>query len=197
MNHLAHALLASHADDAMVGALLGDFVKGDDGRHYPPAVRFEIDLHRRIDVYTDAHPQVREALGRFSAGRRRFAGIALDVHFDHLLARDWSRHCDEPLPAFAARVYGALQRFGPPLPAALAQLSERLSRHDGLTAYRDFDTVVLALDRIARRLSRGGDQLRACEIDLRRESLPLAAHFDAFFPALRAFVAAERARLKA
>lgn len=45
MNFLAHVFLARQDDEAMLGALLGDFVGS-------------ADLHRKIDSYTDRHPEV-------------------------------------------------------------------------------------------------------------------------------------------
>ena len=61
MNYLAHVYLARHGDAAMVGAMLGDFVKANDVANYPPDIAREITLHRHIDSYTDSHPVVREA----------------------------------------------------------------------------------------------------------------------------------------
>jgi len=197
MNHLAHAFLARHAGDAMVGALLGDFIKGDADAGYRADIRYEIRLHRRVDAFTDGHPAVRAAIARFAPGRRRFAGIALDLLFDHHLATRWDAHASEPLPAFTARVYRALREFDQPLPPALAAFGERLARDDGLAAWRDYPTVARALDRTAHRLSRGGDLLRACGVDLDVHADALAAAFDAFFPELLGYVAAQRAEAAA
>ena len=43
VNYLAHAWLARHSDDAILGAILGDFVFGQSGlQDWPPAVRAEM-----------------------------------------------------------------------------------------------------------------------------------------------------------
>src|SRR5690606_2793910 len=121
MNYLAHAWLARHGDDAILGALLGDFVHGQATLpDWPPVVRAEIVRHRRIDRYTDDHPAVVAARALFG-GLRRYAGIVLDVYFDHRLARDWTRwnHAlagDVPLEDFTARVYRVLARHRDALP---------------------------------------------------------------------------------
>lgn len=47
MNYLAHLLLASHSDAAMLGAFLGDFVKGRDYLAFDPEIRRDILVHRR------------------------------------------------------------------------------------------------------------------------------------------------------
>jgi acyl carrier protein phosphodiesterase len=198
VNHLAHALLAAHDDRAIVGALLSDVVKGRGPDAYSPAVKAEILLHRHVDVFTDAHPAVRAALARFAPGRRRFAGIALDVHFDHVLARGWARHGDGgALEAFSLRVCDAIDSFDEALPPVLATMSARWRRHGGLASYRDPDAVGFALDRLSERLSRGGEHLRAAREDLRVNAAVLDAAFEDLWPDLRAYVAATRATLLA
>lgn len=193
MNYLAHVWLARHGDEAMLGALLGDFVFGqaalDD---WPPAVRAEIVLHRRIDRYTDDHPAVLALRERFPDGRRRYAGIALDVFFDHCLARDWATWSDEPLAGFTDRFYAVLLAALPSLPPRLQQIAPSIAAHDWLGSYRHRASVDRAVTRIATRLSRNGDKLVACLDDLRRHEAAVEAAFADFFPDLVAFVAAER-----
>lgn len=197
MNYLAHVYLARHDDDAMVGALLGDFVFGSSGPDaWPEPMRGEILRHRRIDRFTDAHPAVAAVRARFPDGRRRYAGIALDVYFDHRLARDWARWSDEPLAAFTARFYAALLRHRPRLPERLRGLAPMMAAHDWLGSYADREIVDRAVARIATRLSRNGDKLVACLDDLRLHEGAVDAAFDAFFPDLVAFVAADRAAEK-
>ena len=83
VNYLAHAWLSRYSTDSLVGGMLGDFVKGRiDGRFSDP-VCTGIRLHRAIDNYTDKHPLFRASRARISARRRRFAGIMVDVFYDH------------------------------------------------------------------------------------------------------------------
>ena len=59
MNHLAHLVLAGPDPDHRLGALLGDHVKGRLAlQTLPDGLRSGVVLHRRIDVWTDAHPAV-------------------------------------------------------------------------------------------------------------------------------------------
>ena len=194
MNYLAHVYLARHDADAMLGALLGDFVFGTSGpQAWPEPVRGEILRHRRIDRFTDAHPAVVAVRERFPDGRRRYAGIALDVYFDHRLARDWPRWSSEPLHAFSTRFYAHLLENRARLPERLRAIAPLMARHDWFGSYRERTSVDRAVARIATRLSRNGDRLVACLDDLARHEAAAAAAFDALFPALVAFVDAERA----
>ena len=47
MNYLAHAWLARHSDEAILGAILGDFVFGQSTlQDWPVSIRSEIVRHR-------------------------------------------------------------------------------------------------------------------------------------------------------
>ncbi len=194
VNYLAHAWLARHSDDAILGAILGDFVFGQSGlQDWPPAVRAEIVRHRRIDLYTDAHPAVVVARGLFDdAGLRRYAGIVLDVHFDHCLARHWQRWNDAPLADFTARVYRVLDEHRDELPSRLRAIAPRMAAHDWLGSYVQRGNVDHAVRGIATRLSRNGDKLVACLDVLRVEEARIEAAFEAFFPDLVDAAAAMR-----
>ena len=159
MNYLAHLYLAQHSDEAMLGAMLGDFVGGSNLGDYPPAVRREIQVHRRIDSYTDAHPDVLAIKALFPQGPRRYAGILLDVYFDHLLARDWPAHHPQPLDEFSRRAYRVLLQHASHLPDRLRTIAPLMTAGDWLGSYRARATVDRAVERIAHRLSRRGDQL--------------------------------------
>lgn len=196
MNYLAHLYLAAPDPEAMLGAMLGDFVFGLAAlADYSAVERREILVHRRVDRYTDDHPVVTEARSLFAPGLRRYAGIALDVYYDHLLARDWTRHADEPLDRFSARFYAHLLSQQSRLPERLQDIAPRLAAHDWLGSYRRRESVDLAVTRIATRLSRNGDRLVACLDDLRLHEAHIAAGFGEFFPRLQAYTVQARAAL--
>lgn len=192
VNFLAHLFLARHSDDAMLGAMLGDFV-GTAGLHrYGPEVQREILLHRKIDSYTDRHPEVLEAKRHFPEGRRRYAGILLDVYFDHLLARDWARFHGGDLDAFTRHFYGVLLAQIHVLPPRLQRIAPNMAANDWLGSYRNRDVIDRAVTGIATRLSRNSEKLIECLPILRRHEADVEARFDAFFPQLQAYVAQTR-----
>ena len=196
MNYLAHAWLSRESDDAILGAILGDFVRGEtDSLDWPATVRTEIQRHRHIDIFTDAHPAVVAARGLFPDGKRRFAGIVLDVYFDHLLARDWlhwnTATGGEPdLDAFTTRVYRVLLARLDALPPRLRRIAPRMAATDWLGSYRERRNVDGVVRGIATRLSRGREQLIACLDDLRAHEPACEAAFVSFFPDLIAHAAA-------
>lgn len=191
MNYLAHLHLGGERPAQLLGSLYGDFVKGPLEGRFPAELEAAIRLHRHIDSFTDSHPLVRQSLARFPDGRRRYAGIVLDVFFDHCLARDWSHYCDQPLQHFTRTVYRALADE-PALPGRLAQIAPLMAAQDWLGSYRDFETVGDALAGIARRLSRP-EGLAGAMSELRGLYNALSDDFAAFYPRLQAFAQAARA----
>jgi acyl carrier protein phosphodiesterase len=188
MNFLAHLYLARHSDDAMLGALLGDFVGTAALGRYNAEVQREILLHRKIDSYTDRHPAVLDAKRHFPEGRRRYAGILLDVYFDHLIARDWPRYHGADLDQFNRHFYQVLLAKLPELPDRLKLIAPHMAQGDWLGSYRDRDSVDFAVSRIATRLSRNGDKLVECIPLLRRHEAEVEQRFEDFFPDLVQYV---------
>lgn len=196
MNHLAHALLAAPDEDLMLGGLIADFLRGRIDPARPRGVRAGIALHRSIDVFTDAHPQVVAARALFEPPYRRYAGILLDVWFDHLLARGWDRLGIGSLHAFSRDVQALLARRAAEVPAPMHGFVRYLRAHDLPERYADLGTIGHVLRGLSARLSRAnplGDALPIVE----RHAEALDRRFEAFFPDLQAHVRAERERLDA
>ncbi|OLF55533.1 ACP phosphodiesterase [Pseudomonas chlororaphis] len=187
MNYLAHLHLGGQRPGQLLGSLYGDFVKGRLQGQFAPEIEAAIQLHRSIDIFTDRHPLVGESLSRFSLTRRRYAGIVLDVFFDHCLARDWALYADRPLASFTSDVYRVLAAE-PRLPERLAQIAPHMAAHDWLGSYREFEVLEQVLRGIARRLSRP-EELAAAMGELERLYQPLSEDFRAFYPQLQAFAA--------
>lgn len=185
MNYLAHLHLGGQQPEQLLGSLYGDFVKGPLQGRFPLPLEAAIRLHRQIDVYTDSHPLVLEALARFPRERRRYAGIILDVFFDHCLAVHWRDYNDQPLEQFTGRFYQVLT-MQPDLPGRLAQIAPSMAADDWLGSYREFAVLEQVFRGIARRLSRpeGMDGAMA-EVEVLYE--PLMEDFRSFYPELQAF----------
>lgn len=187
MNYLAHLHLGGAEPQQLLGSLYGDFVKGSLEGRFPPALEAAIRLHRHIDTFTDAHPLVLNALARFPRQRRRFAGIALDVFFDHCLALHWNDYAQQPLADFTRQFYRVLLAE-PGLPGRLARIAPFMAADDWLGSYRDFAVLEQVFDGIARRLSRP-EGLQGVTAELEDLYEPLTADFRAFYPQLQGFVA--------
>ena len=196
MNHLAHALLGAADDDLMFGGLIADFLRGGIDPALPRGVRIGIALHRSIDRYTDAHAEVVAARALFIAPYRRYAGILLDIWFDHLLARDWNRYADMALPAFSRRVQQLLLARADELPPRMPGFVRYMIDNGLPAAYADAGVIERVLQGVARRLARANPVATALP-QLQARAIALDRHFAAFFPDLVAHVQGERVRLAA
>ena len=192
MNYLAHIYLARHSDDAMFGALLGDFVKMDGASQFDLTIAREILLHRKIDSYTDQHPIIQHARSLFVAQRRRYAGIALDIFYDHVLIKHWTRYSDLDLDLFITEFYQSLLSRQPLFPENLAYIAPRLVEQDWLRSYAEIAGVSTAIHRVSSRLSRNGQLLKETSIDLEANYKILEQGFMDFFPELIDYVAQQR-----
>lgn len=191
MNFLAHLVLSGpHDDDLLVGNFAAEAVRGRAAvAAFPPAVQRGIRLHRLIDSFTDEHPVVRRSTARLrAAGLGKWAGVAADVGYDHLLARDFARYHyapAEPLPAFAQRMYALLHRRRPELPERLQHMFNYMRDGDWLTGYAHPEGLTRALQGLSRRvpgaavLATGGPAFMA-------ELPAYEADFREFWPELRA-----------
>jgi acyl carrier protein phosphodiesterase len=186
MNFLAHLYLADSNNDSLIGHLLGDFVKGRAVYNYSRPIQSAIMFHRRVDSFCDTHPITRISRNRISPSRRRFAGIIVDVCYDHFLACQWQRFQSEPLSDFSSRIYAALKRDCTPLPERLGTVLSRMISHDWLRGYLELDHVGIALDRIADRLS-CGERFKGGIADIRGHYTTLQNDFLAFFPEMVRF----------
>lgn len=186
MNYLAHLHLGGPQPSDMLGSLYGDFVKGPLNGQWPTNIEAGIRLHRQIDAYTDSHPLVLQAKQRFPSERRRYAGILIDLFFDHCLAMHWNEYADEPLSIFTARAYQALQDEETKLPGKLALIAPRMAAQDWLSSYRNFSVMEQVVTAMSRRLSRP-EGLAGGALELERLYEPLQRDFHDFYPLLQVF----------
>ena len=154
MNYLAHILLSGDNLDTQVGGLLGDFVKGPLQGQYPESVEEGIFLHRQLDAFTDAQPEVRNLIRTFSPQWRRFAGIIIDIVFDHLLAIHWQEYHSLSLEQFCQRFYRHLNTCQSWLPANAQQFNQRAATVGWLQSYANQELLPTILNRVGERLRR-------------------------------------------
>ncbi len=186
MNFLIHLYVADINGDSLLGHFLGDFVKGRHLNKYDEILKSAIRFHRRIDSFSDSHPVITTCRQRFKPPWRRFAGVIVDVCYDHFLARHWKNYSLEPLRAFTHRVYAQLCVDNALLDATSRHVLERMIAHDWLGSYANLENVGFALDRIAGRLSRGEVFLGSIS-EIKAQYRELEEDFHCFFPDLLSF----------
>jgi acyl carrier protein phosphodiesterase len=154
VNYLAHLFLAGATAESLIGNLAGDFVKGRIGDDVPLAIAEGIRHHRHVDAFTDSHASVASFRRVIIPEHGHYARVIADVFFDHFLAADFTRYAPEPVDAFLARVYIAIDPHIEELPDRLRVVYPRMRDEAWLRSYQTLDGIGMALTGISHRLSR-------------------------------------------
>ncbi len=173
MNHLAHLVLAGPDEGLRLGAFLGDHIKGlvaleDLPERWADGVR----LHRRIDRLCDQHPSTRSLVRTWGGPWRRYGPIILDVLFDTMLTRHWSRFGPVALGEFAEQIDLMLSQHQASLPDRLVRFAVWARANDLWQRYDDPVMLQIIFDGIERRhgrrspLSEGLAQLAVWEPEI-------------------------------
>lgn len=186
MNHLAHLFLAPDSPQARVGSLLGDFARGVVPGDLPAQVRKGLYHHRAVDAFTDRHPEVIASKRLFSAQRRRFAGVALDILYDHYLLRNWKLFSHVESDTFIDQVYRELEAHLALMPEPMQRVTQQIVRHDWFHSYRDLENIGYALDRVAGRI-RFTNAFSGIIEEIAEHDDELERRFLQFFPELKHF----------
>ena len=181
MNYLAHMLCSDETPSSMLGNFLADFVKGDVEGRFQPEVVEGIKHHRRADHFTDTHEAFAASRRLVSPSRRRYAGVIIDVLYDHFLATSWDRYCSTGLDEFVGRIYENLGRLGAGTPHPVPLIIEKMVAEDWLRSYRTIDGIDLTFRRISQRVLRDNPLSTAGE-ELKKNYDRLGDHFHSFFP---------------
>lgn len=88
MNYLAHIYLADNSEENMLGNFLGDFVNKSLENEFEQSIRKGIIMHKKLDTFTDSHPDFMRSRKRISKNNRRLAGVLIDIFYDHFLAKN-------------------------------------------------------------------------------------------------------------
>ena len=151
MNFLAHALLAGDTPALIVGGVVGDWIKGTLPGELPDDLARGVALHRAIDHFAESHPAFNRSRSRVSAERRRYAGVLVDVFYDHLLARNWAAIHQQPLNEYCENVYRLVHERLNDLPVSARPALELMAKEDWLTSYVHIDGIADVLARMSRR----------------------------------------------
>lgn len=170
MNFLGHLLVSGDDPLVITGNFMADAVKGRDLSGHPENIQRGIRLHRRIDTYTDQHAITLQGRERLRAHCGKFAGVALDIFYDHCIASTWSEA--EPLHGFTRRMYVLLDAHTHLMPERTRRMLPYMVRGDWLASYATLEGIGSALTGLAHRVPNGAVLIGAERV--------LAAHREAY-----------------
>ncbi len=151
LNFLAHALLAGDQPALIVGGVSGDWIKGTLPGALPSDLARGVALHRAIDSYAETNPAFCRSRARFSPQRRRYAGILVDIFYDHLLAQNWAALHHQTLHSYSSFVYGLIGVRLKDLPSEAHGALKMMAHEDWLSSYAHIEGIADVLQRMSHR----------------------------------------------
>jgi acyl carrier protein phosphodiesterase len=186
VNFLAHALLAGDTPALVVGGVVGDWIKGPLPGSLPADLARGVALHRAIDSHAETHPAFRQSRARMSAARRRYAGVLVDVFYDHLLASAWDDLHPRPFAEYRAGVYRQVAGRLAELPPHSHFALELMAEQDWFLSYAHVEGIADVLARMSRR-ARRPNPLAGGEAELLADAAGFRADFQTWLVDARVF----------
>ena len=194
MNYLAHIFLSGDNELVKIGNFMADGIRGKDYEKFHPDIKKGILLHREIDTYTDAHPVFRKSTKRLHAKYHHYAGVIIDVYYDHFLAKNWNRYTDGSLRLYVSNFYKSLEKNYDHLTPRTKQILPIMLDHNWLMSYATAEGISNILVQMDRRTG-NRSQMRFASEDLMNSYKHFEYEFQIFFEELRKFSAEKLASL--
>lgn len=187
MNFLAHLYLSGNSTELMIGNFIGDSVKGKNYKKYSNGIIEGITLHRKIDTYTDNHQIVMKSKIRLRPNYHKYAGVIVDVFYDHFLAANWIDYSPVPLYEYAQSVYNIMTDNLNNLPERTKEMLPYMVLGNWLVRYAKIDGIDRALKGMATRTKFRSNMEHAAG-DLEKDYHLYETEFKTFFPELIKYV---------
>lgn len=187
MNFLAHIYLSDDNDHIKIGNFMADGIRGKNFDTFPVDIQKGIALHRAIDTYTDAHPIFRESTKKLHSRYHHYAGVIVDIFYDHFLAKNWTVYSNENLEEYIQQFYQSLQDNKPFLTERTIGMMPYLIKQNWLSSYQTVDGIKNILTQMDRR-TKNESKMRFATEELREFYTEFEKEFTVFFEDLRAHV---------
>jgi hypothetical protein len=187
MNFLSHLYLAGNSEGLIIGNFIADSVKGSSYKDFSKEIQQGIVLHRKIDAFTDSHPIVELSKQRLREKYRKYAGVIVDIYYDHYLAINWEKFSDIELKIFAENVYAIIKENHSILPLKSVQFTRYMLEHNILLNYSKLEGIEKVLYGMSRRAKFESNMEHAIH-DLKEHFTLFENEFAIFFPELQQYV---------
>lgn len=184
MNFLAHIYLSGDNDLVKIGNFMADGIRGKQYENFPYEIQKGILLHRTIDTYTDAHPIFRQSTKRLHKNYHHYAGVIVDVFYDHFLAKNWNTYSPEKLEEYVERFYQSLHQNRDILTSRTQGLMPYMIQHNWLVSYQTVEGINRILTQMDSRTNQQS-KMRFATNELLEFYSDFEAEFTAFFEDLQ------------
>lgn len=186
MNFLAHLFLSKNNKNILIGNFIADAVKGKKHENYPKEIQSGILLHRAIDYFTDTHPIVKKSKKRLHERYGHYAGVIIDILYDHYLAKNWRHYSEIPLDIYANSIYSFFQANIEIFPAEIQKLLPYMIEYNWLVSYASLEGIEKVLIGMNKR-TKGISKMDLAIEDLLKHYEEFESDFTEFFKDLIQF----------
>ena len=151
---------------------MADGVRGKQYENFPIDIQKGILLHRAIDTFTDAHPVFRQSTKKLHSRYHHYAGVIVEMYYDHFLAKNWTNYHSENLTNYTANFYQSLTDNFQLLTPKTQNLLPYMVEYNWLVNYQS----IPGLERILSQM----DQRTKNQSLMRFATEELVAHYDEF-----------------
>ncbi len=187
MNVLAHIYLSGDSDEIIIGNYIGDYVKGSDYLKYPELIKKGIILHRHIDDFTDKHPVVHRSKILFTRKYHKYAGVVVDIIYDHYLTKEWDTFSRRPLESITYQFYRAMVNNYDILPSKVQDRFPFFIINNWIESYKTNNGLRHVLSTLSKRTSLPSESKYAIKT-FKKNYYSLGEDFMEFFPQLIEYV---------
>lgn len=186
MNILAHYILSERIEEVVVGNIIADFIRVHDHEKFSDGIRTGIELHKKIDSYSDNHQSVKETFSLLHNDFGHYGRVITDIYFDHFLIKHWEKYSDFPFNDDLEFLYQCLSKHSGGFPPKVRRVTNRIVAMQWPLKYTEKSGLGQVFRSMSRRVNFENKFENAVEV-LENNYETLETHFSAFFPDLKEY----------
>jgi acyl carrier protein phosphodiesterase len=183
MNYLAHMFLSCTDSHQMTGNFMADFITNKEVKTLPETIQKGIELHKKIDHFTDNNDEVRKTTRLFYPTQSKYAPVVVDILFDYFLTKNWDSYSSIPIVEFVNQTYVKLAVHEEHFPTRLKTLFPKMVADDFLMSCKNEERLVKTLTHVSKR-AKFQNRIHTAFDDMQIHYERLDQCFNTFFPAL-------------
>ena len=143
-------------------------------------------MHSEIDTFTDAHKIFRQSTKRLHKNYSHYAGVIVDIFYDHFLAKNWNQYSDVPLDEYILHFYEVLKEDYDVLPERVQKLMPYMIQDNWLLSYQSIEGISRVLNGMNKR-TKNVSKMNLAVNDLQEHYTEFENEFTLFFDELMTF----------
>jgi len=165
-------------------------LKGNLHKNLSEKISAGVQHHRKIDIFTDNHPDYRACLPNLYPGHGKYASVVLDILFDFYLVKNWHLFSKIPIESFCEKTNILLMSHVEYLPGQVEIQLKSMIKGNWLLHYGHFEGLTYCFLRLTNRVAQPA-WLENWQFTLETKGDIIESSFLSFFPELINFSKSE------